>query len=233
MRFQQVVLEQFSPAVLPGQLRRVRLTLGFGFVVSVICVIGVYSLSQATGVPLAKLTRDPATVTNSYFYVGILSNLGILLWSASTAICFFGALLLNSDQRSRQSTVFLFCSGLICLLLTLDDTFLFHEEVFPTYLKIPEAGVYLIYMVILAGYFFYFLPNLLSTDYLLLIVAGFFLGASIFIDAALPFSNTETFVEDCLKFSGIVFLLGYFSHTTAAIIRRNYTDAASEPSAPQ
>ncbi len=226
MRFRQVVLEQVSLAVLPGQLRRVRLTLESGFAVVAISVIGVYSLSLATGVPLAKLTRDPATVTNSAFYVGILSNLGVLLWSACTAICFFGALLLNSDQKFRRSTVFLFFSGLVCLLLTLDDAFLLHEEVFPTYLKIPEAGVYLLYMVILAGFFFYFLPDLLSTDYLLLIVAGFFLGSSIFIDAVLPFSNAETFIEDCLKFSGIVFLLGYFSHTTATIIRCNYTSAS-------
>src|SRR4051812_13660513 len=48
-----------------------------------------------TGHFISDMTRDPAAVTGSEIYIGILSNVGILGWAAVAAVCFFSASLLS------------------------------------------------------------------------------------------------------------------------------------------
>jgi len=180
-------------------------------------IIGVYVLSHVTGTPISKLTRDPAAVNNTKFYIGILSNLGIILWSAATAICLLAAAFLIYNVNN-QAGLFLLCSGFLSLLLTLDDAFQFHEGLLPNHLHLPESGIYIGYVIIVAIYLLYFVRRILMTDYLLLLFALVFLGMSAAADRFLPFGNRESFFEDSLKFIGIIFWLAYFAHAAARLI---------------
>jgi hypothetical protein len=162
---------------------------------------------------LDRLTRDPLAVTGSAFYIGLLSNLGVMLWSATTAICFFRSFLLGYNHYFRPTTIFLFMSGMLCLILSLDDAFMLHEEVFPDYFGLSEKSVLGGYLIIFAGYLVYFFRQIARTEYLLFILALIFLGLSAILDQILPMSNLQTFIEDSLKFAGIVYWLTYFSRT--------------------
>lgn len=210
-------------ASLKHQIVRLWPVLAVSFALGALVLVDVYTFSRATGIPGSRLTRDVADVYDTGFYAGLLSNLSNLLWSAATAICFFTLTLLARDNRHRQASWFLFWSGLLCLLLTLDDTFLLHEEVFPVYFHVPEFVVYGGYMVTFAIYLSYFIRRILTTDYVFFLVALVFLGLSAAADQLLPFSNRETFFEDGLKFMGIVFWLAYFALTAATILRDAFT----------
>ena len=204
---------------LKRQLTRVQRTLIISCVIAFLGIIGVYVLSMYTGIPVSWLTRDPAAVTNSSFCIGILSNLGIMLWSAATTICFLAAFLLSRYNRNHQIICFLISSGILCLILTLDDALMLHEEVIPTYLHIRQGVVYIGYCLLAAGYAMVFWPLLLDTDHLLLLLASLFLGLSVAMDKLLPLTDIETFFEDSLKFTGIVFWLAYFWRAASEMIR--------------
>lgn len=216
--FLRVGLENINNVSVKNQLLRIQLTLIISFATAFAGIISVYILSRLFGAPLSEFTRDPAAITHSKFYIGFLSYLGIMLWSSATTICLFGAFLLKYGKRNRQFTDFLLFSGILSLILTLDDAFLMHETVMPNYFHIPETGIYLGYFIISIGYLVYFFRRILSTDYLLLVIALLSLGLSIFIDKAFSFSNLETFIEDGFKFLGIVFWLAYFSRVALVTV---------------
>lgn len=214
-----ICMKYFIPLI--NQLSQLWRTLVISITLGLLGIVGVYALSRIKGIPLSDLTRDPAAVTDTVLYIGILSTLGLLLWSASTAICLFAAALLSRDRRHRQASWFLLCSGLLCLLLTFDDALLLHERVFP-YLLNTEFGVFVGYALIVGVYLLYFARQILTTDYLLLLLALLFLSSSAAMDQFLPTSmwrGLETFFEDSLKFIGIVFWLAYFTHTATINVR--------------
>ncbi len=223
----RIGLDSTHVVSLRDQFPRIRLLLVASFAIGLAGVIAVYALSAFSGVPLHWLTRDPADVTQTSFFVGSLSYVGIMAWSSATAICFFGAYLLSRYARFRQSVLFLFSSGIVCLILTLDDAFQLHEKVLPRHLHIPELVVFAVYLLILAGYLLYFFRQILSTDYLLFVLALVFLGVSASMDQILTFTNLETFAEDSLKFFGIVFWLAYFARATSTMIHDRLADPES------
>jgi hypothetical protein len=202
-----------------NQLSQIRLTLLASLTVGLGGIIAVYLLSRFTGVPPAWLTRDPADVTGSKIYIGMLSTLGIMGWAAATAICFEAASLLWHDKRFRPSAFFLLMSGLLCLILTFDDAFMFHERVLPGHFHIPEKGVLLGYLLIIVGYGAYFFRRILKTDYLLLVLALFFAGLSAMVYQILSLPDLEAFAKDCPKFLGIVLWLAYYSRTAFVMVK--------------
>ena len=215
--FRRTGLENTLLIAWRNQLPQIRLTLLASFIVGLGGIVGVYLLSRFTGVPAAWFTRDAADVTGSSIYIGMLSTIGIMAWAATTAICFGAASLLWHDNR--PSAFFLLISGLLCLILAFDDAFMFHERVLPGRFHIPEKGIFLGYLLILVGYGGYFFRRILKTEYLLLILALFFLGLSAMMDQILPFSDLEAFAEDCPKFLGIVLWLAYFSRTAFVMVK--------------
>ncbi|MBI4844700.1 MAG: hypothetical protein HY809_10355 [Nitrospirae bacterium] len=177
-----------------------------------------YIVKLNTGMRLPSLTSDPARITNTKFFVGILSNIGIMFWSAAAGICFFSA---AASGRKSPHCGFLLSSGFFTLFLMLDDALMFHERVFPTYFKIPEAAVYIGYLAAGAVYMLLNFRRILSTDYLLFALAILFLGASAGADQFIPSSDMEIFAEDILKFTGILFWLAYFSFASVKILRND------------
>ncbi|MBN1147243.1 MAG: hypothetical protein JXA78_08305 [Anaerolineales bacterium] len=204
-----------------NQFSQIRLTLLIGLAIASGAILAVYLLSLLKGVPPAWLSKDPAETTGVGPYIGMLSTLGIMAWAATTAICFWAALLLRLENRFSKSAVFLFISGFLCLLLTFDDAFMLHEGIFPKYFDVPEKVICIGYLLIIAGWGGYFFRQILKTEYFILVLAAFFLGLSVAIDLTFPSSDFKSFLEDCPKFFGIVFWLAYFSRTALAIVRAN------------
>jgi hypothetical protein len=211
---------------LKTQLNQFRLIISVCIGAGLLSSVGVYLLSQITGVPPASLTRDPVSVFRTGPHIGLLSTLGVMLWAASTAVCLLGGIVLRRDAAQQRARRFLFASGLLSLGLMLDDSFLVHEALAPKFLRIPEPIIFLGYLVVVVGYLAYFVRQLLRTDYVLFILALAFLGASALIDQSLPVSDTVAFVEDILKFTGLLFWLAYFSRVVVALIQDTPTETS-------
>jgi hypothetical protein len=172
-------------------------------------------------VPIHHLTRDPTAVMKAPMYTGILSNTGALLWCTATAICLFGYFLLRNTIHTQTKNFLLF-SGILSLLLLVDDFYMLHESVIPNLIGYGEGFMFTIYGLYLMGYLFVFRNFILErTPFLLLGMACGFLGLSVLIDAA-NFSFLPTYDgnlwEDGTKFMGITSWVVYFSFTTYKLI---------------
>ena len=180
-------------------------------VVVLILVIVIASISARLSVGV--FTRDPATLTNSNPFFGVLSSVGILFWAATAAICFFSAAIVGSTRADRSAARFLLGAGLITTLLLLDDLFMFHEYVFPQFLHVGEKVTLLGYAVIVGMFLWSSRQRLWRTDYALLLLAFVLLGFSVISDNLFS-SNTENWgylIEDGPKLFGIVAWFTYWS----------------------
>lgn len=196
------------------QLARVWRILAAGGAVALASIVGAYALSVRMQVPAEALTRDPAASIGSAWWLGLLSNLGIMLWAAATAICALGAYLLLRMDASRGATLFLLASAGMSLALALDDAFMLHEEVLPAYLGIPERATYGVYVVMMVAYIALFWRRLRRTDYVVLLVSLACYALSILIDVLID----ARFIEDAFKFAGIVLWVLYFARTVALVV---------------
>jgi hypothetical protein len=149
-------------------------------------------------------TQDVATLTGGDWYYGAISTIGMLLWCATAAICLFGAVILRKSGMPKEAS-FLRYAGLLSIFLLLDDQFLLHESVFPQYFGIPEMVIVALYPVFVSLYLLLHYKQILHTQVLVLISALGFLALSIVVDVVID----QTYVEDSLKFFGIV---GWFSY---------------------
>ena len=187
--------------------------------VSAVLVGVVLLLHFWKGIPIGRLTRDPTAIVGVPLYTGFLSQIGIFFWSASTAVCIFSAKVLSRHPDSLEIKRFLFVSGLLTLVLGLDDVFLLHEDFFPSF-GVPEKVVFVSYAGIVLFYLVRFYSIILNTNYILLGMALVFFGVSITLDL---FSHGSYLFEDGAKLVGIVSWLSYFFHVGAYAV---YRDAA-------
>lgn len=183
------------------------------------------------GVPVSTFTRDANAVTGMPFYTGALSNLGILFWCATAAICLFTAGVTGQRIASSPIHQFLLWSGCLTLFLMLDDLLMLHEEVFPFILMIPEWIVLAIYGLAGLALVIAFSRVILNSDYIGLVLAGGFFALSLLFDA-IPSSTLPFFwrldpylCEDGCKLLGIVGWFGYFCRLSYQMLRVPYSIA--------
>lgn len=170
------------------------------------------------GVALGDLTRDPAAISGVPVYIGFLSNIGMLFWSATVAVCLFAATFVARSAADSPAGRFLYASGLLTLLLLFDDLFQLHERVFPLSLGVPEPIVFGGYLSVTLLYLVRFRRVILESDYLLLALALGFFGLSVAVDL---FTEKGLYLwEDGAKFMGIVTWLAYFARVSAQVLRR-------------
>lgn len=170
-------------------------------------------------IPFEMVTRDPARIAKFNPFTGVLSNIGILFWCSTAAICFFASAIHSKKGDEKVATYLLF-SGLLSSLLLLDDLFMFHEYIFPKYLHIPEKIVYVGYLALVSMYLLKFRSMILQNEYLILVFAFGFFGLSIFCDGFLPQEGIEFLVEDGLKIFGIVTWFIFYTRTCFFSIRQ-------------
>lgn len=131
------------------------------------------------GLTPTEMLRDPIMVAGgepSQFYLGLFSNLGVVLWTAAAAICLFAGRQLTggTDSQARQ---FLVYAGFFTLVLMLDDLFMLHEN----------YGERLVYMLYGAGLLYYivrFYKLILRLDVVLFVLCLPLFGNAVLLDLA-------------------------------------------------
>jgi hypothetical protein len=176
-----------------------------------------------TGLDASDLVRDPAAVSRSAPWYGVVSNIGVLLWCAAAAICLFSALLLRNDPERRRSALFLLSAGLITSVLLVDDLFMVHEWLLPK-LGISEYVMYGLYALLGFAFVGCFARDLGSAQLPVLLLActcfAISIGIDVFIDTAEEASSEglSILAEDGIKFLGIVAWLYYFGLVAYGIV---------------
>jgi hypothetical protein len=181
---------------------------------AVLLVVALVTTST-TDITLRQLTQDATTVLEGPFYVGILSNIGLLLWSATVTVCLFvgAALGARIDPGWRR---FLLVSGGFTGLLLVDDLALLHDDILPNHVGVSGEVYGIGYVVFVLGYLVAYRHRIRRTDWMLLIVALGLFGVSTVVDLASTtlsdrFSTAAVvLVEDGAKLLGIGTWLAYF-----------------------
>ena len=156
-------------------------------------------------VNFSDLVKDPATVTDTHPFVGMISNLGIILFAIAAAYSFFSYYLLRHSHLHKKSKQFLLVLGLFTTILTLDDLFLIHEYSF--ILGVSEKYIYLLYALLSIAFFLSFNKEILNIHKNYFFLAIVFFAISVLSDQFLysdPSSSLKSVIEDGAKFLGIV-----------------------------
>ena len=196
--------------------RRALLELGVAYLVAGLILGTAIVLWLVKDIPIGNFTRDPANTFDYEFYIGSISYIGIILWTATATICIFAASIMRDDAtpETREMRNFLLASGLLTLALMFDDLFLFHEQFFPDYLGIPDYLTFSVYALVTLSYLFIFRNVIFKTHYLLLITAGALLGLGMVVDKILDTSadtSIKFLTEDGIKFFGITTWFVYYA----------------------
>ncbi len=181
-------------------------------------------------IPLTSFVEDTTTVLNAPVYIGILSNIGALLWTATATVCFFGAYVTRTTAKQAASA-FLIWSGMIITLLLIDDYFMLHDSVLYLLFHLNENVIFGLYFVLISWYIYRFRSVLRTTNYRLFGLAlGLFLFSTVFdklpgvvTKLHIPFRysyQTIDFIEESGKFLAIGTWLAYYLQTSIACIRR-------------
>ena len=181
-------------------------------------LFAIAAIAEFYNIPVAWFTRDPTVILSGPPYVGFISNIGMLFWSFTAAVCIFSSVI-NKQNRDKVTSLFLLCSGLLTLLLLVDDMFMLHDSFFPNFLHIPENIVYLGYLALVLGYLVKFKEEILKYEYTILFMAFFFFALSVMSDVLLPQHGFEFLVEDGFKLFGIVTWFIFFIRTCFVYIQ--------------
>jgi hypothetical protein len=135
----------------------------------------------------ALLWEDPLVVARErsdccMFYYGALSNVGVLLWAITAAICSFSAIVVGRMGRPGEQVKVLLLAGILSALLAFDDMFLIHEDAIPQLLGLDKRYAYGIYSILTAIYLTRFRNLLLAADAPLLVLSVLVLAGSLCID---------------------------------------------------
>jgi hypothetical protein len=196
------------------QVRAVARPLALALLGGVLVLLLAVGLSTATGTPLESLLSDPARVAGHAPYIGFISNLGALLWCGATAVLLLGAAIV-SRLGDRGWARFLLFSALVTGMLLVDDFFMLHEKASEIHWRLSEEVIFTFYGAVLAIYLARFRKHILSTEYIPLALAFFFMGLSLLVDRL---DSTDgmppapfLLLEDGSKFLAIVCWLHYFA----------------------
>lgn len=168
--------------------------------------------SKKLNIPVAIFIRDPAATGEIHPLSGIASHLGVLLLIAAGAICLFSRGILRSS--TQRFATFLLCSGLMSIMLALDDLFMLHESIYPGLFGISEKLILLIYGILLLSGIVKFRTTILRTEYPILLVACGCFGLSFIVDGfqesiEVVLGQWRILLEDGFKLLGIVGWFGY------------------------
>lgn len=219
-------------ATLHSQYRRFGKTFLTILAPIIVVLLGTFFFCLYSHVPFSRLTRDVLAMVRLPVYFGLISNIGMILWSFSASICFFSFYFFKNKAADTAS--FFFIGGILTLFVLFDDFFLFHEEVFPNLLGIGEIYFFVAYAAISLFFLGYNFSTIITTNYLYLLLAYFFLSGSIFFDLIGEFTRIRIpephLFEDGFKFLGIVTWLIYFFNTANLKFGYAFKGLATDPS---
>jgi hypothetical protein len=131
------------------------------------------------GIPPRAILGDASTYVLQPFYLGLISNFGVLCWWTAAVACLVAASV--SEPGVEQNTALM--AGALSALLGLDDLMLLHDDVLAT-LGIGQSKTLIAYALLIASYLWAFRHVHLRMHFGLLAIAVCFLGLSVVIDVA-------------------------------------------------
>ena len=172
---------------------------------------------KSKGYDLAFIIKDVAQTCKVPSSIGLLSNLGILIWASAASICFFSVL--TGLISSRKLQVKLALEGLLSLVLCLDDLLLIHDR------YINEKLLYLFYFIVIMTLIVVYSKLIIEMNLYILITPLLFFCLSIAIDLfpqITPFKyNFSQVLEEGFKFIGITCWLFYCYTSSTYSIRKH------------
>ena len=175
----QPSMGQFLGDGLAASRRYVRQTPGRVYAIALLVPVLAIAAVMWAGLAPTEMLRDPIMVAGgeqSEFYLGLFSNLGVVLWTAAAAICLFAASEMSAapDRQARQLLLY---AGLFTLLLMLDDLFMLHEN---------HAGAlfYIMYAIGILYYVVRFFRLILQLDVVLFALTIPLFGNAVLLDLA-------------------------------------------------
>jgi hypothetical protein len=200
-------------------------------------LVATWWIAKVQNIPMYELVADPAEIAHKSPYMGLLSQIGILIWSGTLCICWFTASLLGKDNTRGHSvswSEFLWSSGVLTLFLLLDDWLQIHEYT-PVLLGLAkdpsgvprmlqngiELAVYVLYVIIFAAYGWRYRSRLIQGNLVPVIITVAFMVISIVIDI-LPHERllSHDLLEEGSKLIGIVSWFNYFFLVSQQRLRR-------------
>jgi hypothetical protein len=184
-------------------------------------LVGAEVTCLLTGIKFSDLSRDASEVVGFHFYVGAVSQLGILILGAAAAISLFAACVPGSGEDAPERRRFLLASAAVTGWLVLDDLLTLHEIVIPSALGLRQRYVLLIYAAGMAAFLFRFRRAIFRTEFAVLIASLASFGLSCATDA-LPTRFPERIhhhLEDGAKLLGITLWTAYYARTSLLHVR--------------
>ena len=182
---------------------------------SIILYLAILYISNFYNIKLSLVVRDLAQTCGYPIGVGMISNLGILLWGAAASICFFATFL---EGINRESSKLLLLGGIFSSLLCIDDLFLLHDR------YIGQDFLNLTYLAISIFLLVRFRKILKIIGLFNLLISILFLGLSVFFDGVIQqifnqnYEFTQLF-EEGFKFIGIACWLNFWCKASSNALK--------------
>ncbi|MEM8922962.1 MAG: hypothetical protein AAGD35_05625 [Actinomycetota bacterium] len=173
-------------------------------------------LVRQDGIPYEEFLLDPSQYGGRPWYVGLISNLGVLGWTAAAVSSGIGAVAAIRGGRPGAAG-FLRAGATLSTLLLLDDLFQLHIIV-PRTLGLPKVSFYGLYAVLAGWWILGSVSELLRTRWPLLGAAAGALSVSVVVDVVGGGREWSLVAEDSAKFLGILAWALYFVTTTTDIV---------------
>ena len=187
----------------------------FSILPSAILYLAILYISNFYNIKLSLVVRDLAQSCGYPIGVGMISNIGILLWGAAASICLFTA---SSENVNKDSSKLLLLGGLFSGFLCIDDFFLLHDRyIGPDFLN-------LIYLATSIFLLVRFQTILKKVGLFNLVISILFLGLSIFFDGVIQQIFNQSYeltqlIEEGFKFLGIACWLNFWCKASSYALK--------------
>lgn len=191
-------------------------------VLPLLVLAGAYKFHIYYGVPIGNLMRDPNAVANVPYYIGAVSNFGVLLWAAAATVGLFGAAAVRRLGGEMRYIRFLLAGATLSLLLMFDDLLMLHEAALPQIFGWHEKAILAVYGLALISYLLLFSRTILQHDWPILGAAFAFFAGSILLDR-MDFTSLTSFMELCedgCKFLGAALWLGFHARAAQQLVEQ-------------
>ena len=186
--------------------------LSYSIIAPIIIYSSIIFLSIAIGIEPLLVIRDLAQIYEAPIGIGLITNLGVLMWAASASIALFSSL--SGLIAKREKSNFLFLGGILSGVLCLDDFLLLHDRYISPNLLYATYSIIGIYILIK------FRKLIIEIDFLAFISSVIFLGLSIIFDVFIQSIYPEglfpenylnvNLLEECFKFIGIACWMNFW-----------------------
>ena len=167
-------------------------------------------ISHLYNIKLFLVIRDLAQTCGYPIGVGMISNIGILLWGSAASICFFVAF---AENKHKEISKLLKFGGIFSSLLCIDDFFLLHDR------YVGPDFLYITYFILSVSLLIRFRKILKKIGIFTLLTSFLFLSLSLLFDRIVQqlFNQSYELIqifEEGFKFLGITCWLYFWCKTS-------------------